>query len=230
MAIMKQVICILLFGAFSAVVYGQEVAIENEGGSTFFLGVRNRIVVAVSGYPAGSIVVASTNGEVKDDENGRKGHYTYSPLEKLNTEIIVQRKTRKGLVTVARKPFMVEEIPNPVATFAGKKSGNIYAAIARVQIAPAAVFEYYWLAGCAHFQIISFTFIVIRNDRNIFIKSLKNDNGVRFRDDRATQKIITKLKAGDKLLFSGIECIGPDKKVRRLAPMEFTLTDSKEDR
>ena len=123
--------------------------------------------------------------------------------------------------------FRVKQIPDPVITLNGKKSGSkLPAAFACLQIAPAAVlldFDF----DCK-FNIDSFTIIIIKDRQMSLMRNLHNPYGARFTDDPDVAQAMKLLRPGDKLLLTDITCKGPDGKERHLQPVEFFITDTEE--
>ena len=219
---MRARIWFLLFSLFAPPAYCQVVAIQNDRGNTLYLGIENPLTIVVEKVPLNAITISATNGKII---GGEKGHYSIIPDSLGKVEIEVNKITAKGSVKIYAEYFRVINIPDPIPHFTSqyKSGGYINASVARVQLAPFAGGSDHF--GCGKFTIDSVTVIVIRNGKLVCCNSLHNHHGVRFSDDETTQKIMETLMGGDKLLFTGITCYGPDGKTRRLTPMDFTIVD-----
>ena len=208
-------LCVLSLSAFA-----QIVAIETDDSKSeiFYKWVANSITVVAQNCSAKEIIIVCDNGKV---ENKGGGHYTIAPDTLGECNLVIKKEVGKAIHTIYKKHYKVCELPNPDAFFAGKKGGTLSVAVARNQIAPSAsgTGEY----GCGKFQIDSCVVIVLRNEKVVFSQALHNPNGVRFSDDRSLEDFFKTLIAGDKLIFAGITCKGPDRKPRHLHAMEFTL-------
>ncbi len=224
MAIMKFFLHILLLILFANYCFGQGVAIQNDRDNILYFGVPNSFKVVAQGFGPGPLIVTSNGGEISNDDYGRKGWYNILPDHVGNIEIVVKKKSNRGLVRIYSQPFRVKNIPDPILKLSNNSGGYISASLARVQIAPFADRESDF--GCGRGYIIdSFTIIAIRQGQVALIRSLHNPAGTRFTDDEVTADFMKTLKSGDKLVFTGIDCIRSDAKHIHLKPMEFILTE-----
>jgi hypothetical protein len=217
---MPRYLITFLLCVFSLSAFAQVVAIETDDSKSeiFYKWVANSITVAAQGCSAKGIIIECDNGKV---ENKGDGHYTIAPDTLGECNLVIKKKVGKAIHTIYKKRYKVCELPNPDAFYAGKKGGSLSVAVARNQIAPSAssTGEY----GCGKFQIDSCTVIIVRNEKVVFSQVLYNPDGVRFTDERTVEAFFKTLIDGDKLIFAGITCKGPDRKSRHLQAMEFTL-------
>jgi hypothetical protein len=110
----------------------------------------------------------------------------------------------------------------PIPMLSGKKGGEISKAILCVQIAPYATMQGF----CGRAQIISFTVIVNRHNREIFRRNMSSADGTRI--DQETHDFFERLKNKDKVTFTNItiknnNCYDPN---NHLDSIVFTITDA----
>jgi len=192
--------------------------------NVFYIGVANPVTVAAAGYSVEDVSINVPGADVKPDSFGRKGHYNIWVDKPGNVEVAINAKTKEGPIKkVSGMPVRVKRIPDPIPKLAGFKGGNISAGLIKVQIAPEAALENFDFA--ARFQIISFTFGMYPKGQDyVGPFNVENRSGARFSDNVNIGKSLQKAKMGDRVFIEAIRAIGPDKQVRTLNSLVFTLT------
>lgn len=194
--------------------------------NVFYIGVANPITIAAAGYSVEDVSVNIPGAEVKPDSFGRKGHYNIWVDKIGNVDVAINAKTKEGPIKkVASMPVRVKRIPDPVAELSGKNGGAMAAGFFKLQIAPAAVLKGFDFD--AKFTIISFTFGMFPKGRDYMGPYVVENRtvGCRLTDSKDIVAAMHIAKPGDRVFIENIKAIGPDKTVRTLGSLLFTLTN-----
>ena len=221
---MKVIVWLMFFGMVASPAFCQVVAVQNNRGNVLYVGMENRLIIAVQNAPLHSIAVTTDNGKIVKVEPGT---YEITPDSLGYAKIEVYRKTWRGAVKIGRSGFQVKRLPDPIPYFTNKSGGTISGPLARAQIAPSAAIHGEFGDGPA--VIISCTIIVLRDGKTFFCKTISNDHGVGFSDNEETQKMMANLQDGDKLLFTGIVC-RTYIATKQLPPMEFSIGEEQDNK
>jgi hypothetical protein len=186
--------------------------ISLEKTNVFYIGVPNPIRILVNGYDVNEIEVSLDNGKI----TGAKGVYTVIPNEKTATDTIhLFLKLPNGKKReIYKSTYRVNRIKDPVVTFAGKSDGSLSIANIKAQDRifvdiPNFIFD-------AKFNITGFTLQVMsRADKQTF-----NTEGNQLSPQM--KSAISNLKIGDKLFFTNLRAVGPDRTLRGLDYISFT--------
>ena len=214
---MKTIVYLLFFICLPLPAFCQVVAIATDRENKFYIGLPNPITVAIEGYKSESIVLSCDQCEISKDGHGR---YSIMVQKEGIAIITVGLKTKGGIKKVSVQRFRVMRIPNPTPRFAGKGGGIISVAEAKTGQRIFAVLEDFEIN--AKFTIESCDVIVIRDKRPFFYGSMHNEW---VSSDTGVQNMIGTLKDGDKLLLTGITCVGPDGIRRILTSLDFNVVD-----
>ena len=220
---MKRLICFLVFYTVCFTGLCQKVVIKSEHDQILICGMWNTISVAAFGTKESDIIIRTNNGKVFSDG----GLWRVTPDSVGRVEIEAWKMTPKGEVKIGSDNFRVVRYPDPILTLNRKSGGKLYYALARVLIAPSAEWINYY-GHCATGHIIGFTLLIIRENKLFYIGSVQNPNGARFSDNAELENGMKSLMAGDKLIFTSITAIGPDRRERNLQPAEFQITGKME--
>jgi len=120
--------------------------------------------------------------------------------------------------------YRIKNIPPPLPKIAGKSGGTIAAGELRVQEAIFAKLENFDFE--AKFTVISFdvTYQKKRSpDLEIASSSTQYLTGPNA--SKAVQDLVTKVKIGDRIYFENIKAVGPDKVVRNIGSVIFTINN-----
>ena len=168
---------------------------------------QNPIEIAVPGVTLDKVSVKVINATLIKTASG----FSVSPGEQAVTVITVMVDNKN----VAEKKFRVKDIPQPVATFAGKAEGQIDKETAlKTNLLDVELKDFLW---DLHFTIKSFVF---------FCSDGKNDFEESSIDNKITDKmksLISDRKAGQYIVFKEIKAIGPDGKSRDLNSITLAL-------
>jgi len=141
-------------------------------------------------------------------------------------DVAINAKTKEGPIKkVASMHVRVKRIPDPVAELSGKNGGAMPAGFFKVQIAPSAILKGFDFD--ARFTIISFTFGMFPKGKDYLGPYVVENRsvGCRLTDSKDIKAAMSTAKAGDRVFIENIKAIGPDKTVRTLGSLLFTLTN-----
>jgi len=194
--------------------------------NVFYIGVDNPITVSAAGYSVEDVSIQLPAGF---DQKGEKGHYTISTKDvtnqnkTINVDIYANGKQGGGVKTkIASIPVRVRKIPDPVAYLLGKKEGMISAAVMREAIGPVAKLENFEFDATFQIRELQFSMLPKGGDY-VGPYTVKGASGVKFSFNPDVQKVLSRLKAGDKIFIEGIKGVGPDNTSRSLNPIILTL-------
>jgi len=200
---------ILLWPVFA---YSQKCVVSNNDLNIFYVGISNRIHVAVDGYSSKSFLLTSDNGTINatDDPNA----YDISPLKTGLVTISVISKNSKHTL-LAKSYLSVKNIPDPVARVAGKSGGSVPKNVFKAQIGITAILLDVGI--CGDYIIDTYTVTILRNETALFVKKC---NEARF--PKEVRDAFGALEINDRVLFTEISCRGVATRMR-LQPIEFTI-------
>jgi len=178
--------------------------------NVLYIGVDNPISVSMSGVPMERIKVSMTNGSINKVGNEWIASPTSPGVAKITASAEVEGKTQTGSFD-----FRVKTVPNPVPKVGGKNTGKIDKATLAAQVAVVAEMENF------DFDL---KFAVTEFSVSAVVKGFaqnKPTKGARFTDDQ--KALINSLTKGSKVYIEDIKAMGPDKKVRDLGVIAFTI-------
>lgn len=215
---MRQTLCFLLALQISMQTAAQVVAIQNDKQNKFYIGIANYITVVVAQCPYDSVQVVCKNGVLTRINSNRYEVVVDSPGLVF---IEVSRKKDQGYELLDTRRYKAEYLPAPTPIYAHRSGGKMplaemdegYILIAKqLETDRAAKMRY---------VIDSFTLMVVRNDKMIFLR--RQPGGIKM--DDTTLAFLKTLQVNDKLMFTGITCKGPDKRLYNLHALELIMTD-----
>lgn len=209
-------------------------AVQNDRFNVLYCGMENPLTIAVAGARPESIIITSTDGNIKKDTFGRPGDYRIKPERPGAIEVTAFVKKKGKLLKQGSTIFRVKRIPLEVS-FCGRNGGNLPAKEVYYSFGPQAFVGAGWLQDCrwGGALLMQFTLIVERHGREIFRKTMIGKNGVEFngdapRIDETTRAFFKKLRNNDKLTIEHALWKVIDGTVREAEPMNFTITNAKE--
>lgn len=210
---MKKVLLFLCLVSFSGKAFSQQSVVTNPKLNILYYGVENPLEVFVNGYKSKDIKLSSDEGEIKT--SGNQGNYEISPKKFGIVTIKITSKKNPGKVLGISK-WRVKNIPTPLATIAGKHSGEIQKAELLVQLGIVAYlpnFDYE-----VRFIVTSYTFTVLKRNRTYVSY---NAEGPLF--SAQVKAALKNLEPGDSFIVSNIKGAGPNESVVDMAPVMFTV-------
>ena len=189
--------------------------------NVFYIGVENPVTVAAAGYSVEDVSLDIPGAVV----TGSKGHYSITVDKVGNVDVKILAKTKEGSKkVVGGMPVRVKRIPNPVTKIGGIPGGGMSAALFRAQIAPQAALDNFDFD--TKFVITHFTYSVLHKGEIIGPYEVKNPTGCRLAGQGANtniEKSMSHLRPNDRVFIDDIKAVGPDKQVRALPPISFSL-------
>ncbi|MFZ4400282.1 MAG: hypothetical protein ACOYO1_09625 [Bacteroidales bacterium] len=103
-------------------VNAQHFVVSNSKENTLYLGIENPMQAMVEKMKCGTFILSTDNGKIIDKQNCRY----IARRDSIGVAILEIRKVKGRDTTIIGKAFFnVKEIPKPIATIAGKRSGII---------------------------------------------------------------------------------------------------------
>jgi hypothetical protein len=211
--IMKMLLSLLLSLYLPVSMFGQNVALANDRMNVAYADIPNPITIAVENYKAAQVIVSTDNGTFVNKGNG---HYNYVPVKAGKAIIKIEIKTKSGIKEIGQTIYKIKAFPLPNAGIGWIRGGQISKILLLSQkgiIAQYDNFDFDAVLKVSRFKITTMRNGVITFNRNIFSN----------RFDADVLEAFQTLIAGDYLFVSEIYCTFPDKKERRLEPIEFTI-------
>jgi len=178
--------------------------------NVLYIGVDNPISVSMSGVPMERIKVSMTNGTINKVGNEWIANPTSPGAATITATAEVDGNTKRG-----EMPFRVKVVPNPVPKVGGRIGGKIDKATLMAQVAVVAEMENFEFD--LKFTVTEFS--VTANVKGF--AQQQNSKSARFTDSQKT--LINSLTKNTKVYIEDIKAVGPDKKVRDLPVIAFTI-------
>ncbi len=181
--------------------------------NVFYVGVDNPVSISIAGVPGDKISPSITNATIRKQ---RDGEYIVNPKRPGNSLISVRADIDGVKKNMGTSPFRVKALPDPTVQVAGKQGGKIARNVFSAQAGVFAVMDDFDFD--LEFKITEFTisttdkggyFIGQSTKGNIFTKGQKD--------------LMKDLRRGQRVNIEDVKAIGPDGKVRNLAPIVFEI-------
>jgi gliding motility-associated protein GldM len=182
--------------------------------NVFYVGVENPVEVSVPGIPSENLDVRITNARMVE----RGNQYIVSPNNRTagrKSVISVRARINDELQNLGTSEFRIKRVPDPVATVAGMRGGNIDKALLLAQQVVIAKMDNFDFD--LTFRVTSFTVSTIRSGY------------LRFEDSEsagfttAQKELIESAGIGGAVMINNIQAKGPDGSTRDLGSINFTL-------
>jgi gliding motility-associated protein GldM len=168
--------------------------------NVFYIGVDNPVTVAAAGYSVEDVSLDIPGATVRD--SAVKGRYNIRVDKIGKVTVAIKAKTKEGGVKqVGSMDVRVKRIPDPSVRVGSSSGGNMPA-----------------------FKVTAFEFSMLPKGRDMIGPFKTTSNiGCRFADKADIKKAMDMARPGDKIFIENIKAVGPDGKVRDLAPLVFSL-------
>lgn len=179
--------------------------------NVLYIGVDNPLSISAPGIPLEDLHVSISNGSL----TGTKGHYAARVSSIGEAKVTISADINKKLTPLSTQTFRVKRIPDPVAQFAGKSSGQTSAVNLRAQdrvFAFLADFEF-----DAKFTVTRFTLLIQKPRQDVISKKATGNELTA--EMKAAMQTIT---PGTRVWFDDITAVGPDGATRGLQPIILT--------
>ncbi|MFW6389152.1 MAG: gliding motility protein GldM [Marinilabiliaceae bacterium] len=182
--------------------------------NVFYQGVENPVEVSVPGIPSENLDVNITNADYTKDGN----QYLVSPNSGTvgrKSVVSVQAEVNGEIQDLGSQEFRIRSVPDPVATVAGERGGEIAKESLMAQDVVIAKMENFEFD--MSFDITGFTVGTIRDG----YMSKQESDGAGFTEDQ--KDLIDRAAPGSQIIISNIMAQGPDGRTRDLGSITFTL-------
>jgi gliding motility-associated protein GldM len=184
--------------------------------NVFYRGVKNPVSISVSGVPKESLLAEITKGRISRGGDDWEVEPGPGPENEIVT-VKVSAKVENAVRFMGQMPFRVKDVPDPVAEVAGRNQGSI--GISDLTRAGGVKANLKNFDFDLEFTVTEFTVSAVLSGgftENVTAKSSE------FSRDQV-EKILSKLKSGQRVTFENIKAIGPDGKTRTLNSIVFKI-------
>lgn len=181
--------------------------------NVFYVGVDNPVSISIAGVPGDKISPNITNGRFKPLGSG---NYIVNPKRPGNSLVTVFAEIDGVRKNMGTAQFRVKPLPDPVIKVAGKKGGRIEKNVLAAQAGVFAEMENFDFD--LEFKIIEFT--VSTTDKGGYFIDAKTKGNV---FTKKQYDLIKDLRRGSRVNIEDVKAVGPDGRVRDLAPIVFEI-------
>jgi gliding motility-associated protein GldM len=181
--------------------------------NVFYVGVDNPVSISIAGVPGDKIFPSITNATIRKQ---RDGEFIVNPKRPGNSLISVSAEIDGVKKRMGVSPFRVKALPDPTVQVAGKKGGKIARNVFSAQAGVFAEMEDFDFD--LTFKITEFT-ISTTDKGGYFIGQTTKGNIF----TKAQKDLMKDLRRGQRVNIEDVKAIGPDGKVRNLAPIVFEI-------
>jgi gliding motility-associated protein GldM len=179
--------------------------------NVFYLGVDNPVDISVAGVPSDKIFPTITNGRIRKVGNS----YIVNPKRPGNSFVSVQAEVNGKKQNMGQMEFRVKTVPNPVATVAGKKGGDIQKNILLAQNGVLAEMENFDFD--LTFRVTRF---VVSTTVGGFVREYVSKSN-RFTGDQ--MQLMQNATRNQRIYIQDIQAVGPDGTTRDLPTIAFRI-------
>ncbi len=185
--------------------------------NVLYVGIDNPIDISVPGVGSNAISSTMTNGSIKRGRLEKyRGEWIASPTTagqeaSINVSAMVNGKRMR----FPPYTFRVQNIPDPIAQFAGLTEGTVAKNLAQAQPGVFAVLENFLFD--LEYTVTAFTMTVTKGGFD------RESSSSSARVTQAQKDLIGSLTRGQKLYITGIKAVGPDKRIRSLPAVILTI-------
>jgi hypothetical protein len=226
---MRKLLIIAFLNFYWILCFSQDFLIENSNQYDLQLGLDNPVSFIVSGVPCDSLILKTNNGVIHKREEGsidlqcNKAAYFVRPTEKNTCTLSIYKKDKGDTFLIGEKKFIVRELPRLIGYVAGMTGGLIEKKYLSAQQGIPTGFDRNVLNIDIEYttKVINYSVVIIRGNKVILVNDYKGN--------RFPPKLIDSFKNlqdNDKLVFYGIQAIGQDGILRKIDPLEFTITEN----
>ena|ERR1051326_3286622 len=184
--------------------------------NVFYIGVDNPVDVSVPGIAADNLSPSlSGSGSI----TGSRGKYTVRVTKGPEVTINVGAKLGGTNKSMGTAKFRVKSVPNPVASFGGKRSTDPVNNIKKSDVlaAPGVFAEMVDFDFDLKFQVVGFDLTVLKNGAEVTERS----NGAAL--SPAQKTLLQNLKNGAKFYIEKVQVRGPDGTIRTIPGLNLKM-------
>lgn len=182
--------------------------------NVFYIGVDNPVEVSVPGIPSENLDVRITNARMTK----RGQQYIVSPNEGttgLNSVITVRARINDQLQNLGSMEFRIKSVPDPVATVAGMRGGNIDKNLLLAQQAVIAKMDDFDFD--LSFRVTNFSVSIMRSG---YLRRAESQSAAFTTEQK---DLIEGVGVGSAVMINNIQAEGPDGSTRDLGSINFTV-------
>jgi gliding motility-associated protein GldM len=194
--------------------------------NVFYIGVDNPITFSASGIPAGNLTYTSDNCTLAKADGVNKYTVTVA-TGTAGKKAIIRLSGKLGDGTTkdfGTYEYRIKNIPDPYPQIANKRGGGIAASELRVQEAIFAKLDNFDFE--AKFTVVSYD-VTYQKKRSTELEIYSS--GSQYLTGASAMKsideVLQKARIGDRIYFENIKAIGPDKRVRSIGSVNFTINN-----
>ena len=194
--------------------------------NVFYIGVDNPITFSASGIPAGNLNYTAENCTLTKADG----------VNKYLVTVATGTAGKKAIIKLAGKlgdgttkdfgsyEYRIKNIPDPYPQIANKRGGGIAASELRVQEAIFAKLDNFDFE--AKFTVVSFD-VTYQKKRSTELEIYSS--GTQYLTGpsalKSIDEVLQKARIGDRIYFENIKAVGPDKRVRSIGSVNFTINN-----
>jgi hypothetical protein len=209
---MRKLFIIVSLSFYWIACFSQDFLIVNLNQYDLLLGLDNPVYFIVTGVPCDSLILKTNNGSMHISEGFnnyqcKKTAYFVRPIETNTCTLSIFKKDKGDTVFIGEKKFVVRELPKLIGYVGNKTGGLIEKKILAAQQVMITAFDRYGLNVDIEYsvKVINYSVVIIRGNKCIL---LRDYIGNRFPPELI--ETFKNLQDYDKLVFYGIQGIGPD--------------------
>lgn len=193
--------------------------------NVFYIGVDNPITFSASGIPAGNLKYSAENCTLTKADGVNKYMVTVATGTAGKKAIIKLSGTLSDGTTTkdfGTFEYRIKNIPDPYPVIANRRGGNIPASELRVQEAVFAKLDNFDFE--AKFTVVSFD-VTYQKKRSTDL-DLASSTTQYLTGPNANARVrdlVEGVKLGDRIYFENIKAVGPDKRIRSIGSVNFTI-------
>lgn len=223
---MKRIIQLLLLLLLAINTFAQNILISNLKQHDLWLKIPNPICVMVDNVNYDSVFITTDNGIVKNVPEGfqnyncNKGAFYIIPEKSGRAIIEIKSVVNADTIKIGHKYFAVKDFAELIGIVGGMKNDTIRNKVLAAQLGIHSELDYsnFPFDLDINFKVIKYSVIIIQNEKCNYYNEF---NGRIFSDE--LKKLFATLKSNDKVLFFGINAVGPDKIERNVRNVELVI-------
>ena len=177
--------------------------------NVFYRGVKNPVSISVSGVPKEDLQTEISKGRIKRGGDDWEVEPAQGPENEIVT-VKVSAKVDNQIRFMGQMPFRVKDVPDPVAEVAGRSQGVIgIGELTRAGGVKAILKNFDFDLD---FTVTEFTVSAVLSGGFTENETSKSSEYSKPQMD----KILSKVKTGQRVTFENIKAVGPDGKIRTL--------------
>jgi len=195
----------------------QNLVVSATAMNVLYVGIDNPIDISVPGIGSAAISATMSNGTINRGRTEKyRGEWVATPATAgQEASINVSANVNGERMRFAPYTFRVQNIPDPVAKFAGMSDGEVTKQIALAQPGVFAELENFLFD--LTYTVTGFTMTITQ--RGFDRQEISTSNRI-----TANQRgLIDALARGQKLYITNIRAVGPDQRSRQLPPVILTI-------